>query len=100
MYKRQALNIPARYVSSYLPDVDCEVDPVPMDFHAWFEAYLDGDWRVFDARHNRARTGRVMIGYGRDAVDVSFATSYGSARLTNFIVWSDEVADDFKLDGC
>ncbi len=93
----RALNIPARYVCSYLPDINVEPDPTPMDFHAWFEAYLDGAWRTFDARHNRQRTGRVMIAYGRDAVDVSLSTSYGSAQLTGMKVWADEVDESFML---
>lgn len=93
----RALNIPARYVSGFLPDINVPVDPVPMDFHAWFEAYLDGEWRTFDARHNRPRTGRVLIAYGRDAVDAAFSTSYGAARLSRMKVWADQVADDFVL---
>ena len=93
----RALNIPARYVCGYLPDINVPVDPVPMDFHAWFEAFLDGDWRTFDARHNRPRTGRVLIAYGRDAVDTAFSTAYGAAQLTSMKVWADEVADDFVL---
>jgi transglutaminase-like putative cysteine protease len=93
----RALNIPARYVSGYLPDIGVPPDPVPMDFHAWFEAYLDGDWRTFDARHNVPRTGRVLIAYGRDAVDAAFTTSYGGARLGNMKVWADEVDYSFSL---
>ncbi len=93
----RALNIPARYVCGYLPDIGVPVDPVPMDFHAWFEAFLDGEWRTFDARHNRPRTGRVLIAYGRDAVDTAFSTAYGAARLTRMEVWADEVPDDFTL---
>lgn len=93
----RALNIPARYVSGFLPDINVPPDPVPMDFHAWFEAYLDGAWRTFDARHNRPRTGRVLIAYGRDAVDAAFSTSYGAARLSRMKVWADEVPDTFVL---
>ncbi len=93
----RALNIPARYVCGYLPDIGVPVDPVPMDFHAWFEAFLDGEWRTFDARHNRPRTGRVLIAYGRDAVDTAFSTAYGAARLAHMKVWADEVPDDFTL---
>ncbi|MBC8160474.1 MAG: transglutaminase family protein [Roseiflexaceae bacterium] len=85
----RALNIPARYVCGYLPEIGVEPDPTPMDFHAWFEAYLDGAWRTFDARHNRPRIGRVIIGYGRDAVDLAWATAYGSARLERISVISE-----------
>jgi transglutaminase-like putative cysteine protease len=87
----RALNIPARYVCGYLPDIGVPPDPTPMDFHAWFEAYLDGAWYTFDARHNRPRIGRVVIGRGRDAIDLALVTSYGPAELTSILVWADGV---------
>ncbi|HET8568550.1 MAG TPA: transglutaminase family protein [Candidatus Limnocylindria bacterium] len=87
----RALNIPARYTFGYLPDIAIEPPDVPMDFHTWFEAYLGGRWYTFDARHNTPRIGRVVIGRGRDAVDVALSTAYGSARLAKFEVWSDEI---------
>jgi transglutaminase-like putative cysteine protease len=88
----RAMNIPARYVCGYLPDVGVPVDPNPMDFHAWFEAYIGGSWRTFDARHNRPRIGRVVIARGRDAVDTAILTSYGDSQLTGMTVWADEVS--------
>ncbi|MBB5232769.1 transglutaminase-like domain-containing protein [Deinococcus budaensis] len=94
----RALNIPARYVCGYMPDIDITPDPVPMDFHAWFEAYLDGQWRTFDARHNKPRVGRVLIAQGRDASDVAFTTTFGSARLVHMKVWADETGVDTTLD--
>jgi len=94
----RALNYPARYVCGYLPDIGVPVVPTPMDFHAWFEVYMDEAWRTFDARHNRPRTGRVLIATGRDAVDVAFSTVYGHARLLKLQVWADEVPEDFHLD--
>jgi transglutaminase-like putative cysteine protease len=90
----RSLNIPARYGFGYLPDVDVEPPDVPMDFHSWFEAYVGGAWYLFDARHNEPRVGRIVVGRGRDAVDVALSTSYGSTRLTRFNVWSDEVQAD------
>lgn len=87
----RALSIPARYVCGYLPDIAVPPDPVPMDFHAWFEAFVGGEWHTFDARHNIPRVGRVLIGQGRDAVDVALATSYGNARLVKMTVWADEI---------
>lgn len=93
----RSLNIPARYVCGYLPDVDIEPNPIPMDFHAWFEAYLDGAWRTFDARHNVPRVGRVVIARGRDAVDCAWSTVFGSAKLVNFTVWADEVAETTRI---
>ena len=36
-----ALNIPARYATEYLGDIGVPAR-LPMDFSAWFEAYLGG----------------------------------------------------------
>jgi transglutaminase-like putative cysteine protease len=94
----RAMNIPARYVYGYLPDIGVPVDPNPMDFHAWFEAYIAGAWYTFDARHNTPRIGRVLIARGRDAVDTAILTSYGPSKLTGFTVWADEVDETVTLD--
>ena len=87
----RALNIPARYVFGYLPDIDVTPPPEPMDFCAWMEVYLDGRWWTFDPRNNIPRTGRVLIGRGRDALDVAMVTTYGSPVLHTMEVWADEV---------
>ena len=87
----RALNIPARYVFGYLPDIGIEPPDVPMDFHSWFEAYLGGKWYTFDARHNEPRIGRIPIGRGRDALDVAIVTQYGASTLAGISVWSDAV---------
>jgi transglutaminase-like putative cysteine protease len=63
-----------------------------MDFCAWFEVYLDGRWHTFDARNNIPRTGRVVVGRGRDAVDVALITSFGPLALTGFAVVAEPVA--------
>ena len=86
----RALNIPARYVFGYFPDIDVPPPDVPMDFHAWFEVWLGGAWRTFDARHNVPRIGRIPIGRGRDAVDCALITTYGPTTLLSMTVWSDE----------
>ncbi|GAC1354647.1 MAG: transglutaminase family protein [Herpetosiphon sp.] len=93
----RALNFPARYVCGYLPDINVEPDPTPMDFHAWFQVYMQGEWHTFDARHNRQRTGRTLIAAGRDAVDTALATIYGGTELAKMTVWADEVAPEFEL---
>jgi transglutaminase-like putative cysteine protease len=82
----RALNIPARYVFGYIPDIDPQAATEPMDFAAWFEAYLDGSWHTFDARNNEPRVGRVVVGRGRDAVDVALITSFGPLTLVGFEV--------------
>ena len=89
----RCLNIPARYATGYLGDIGVLVPPAPMEFSAWFEAYLEDRWWTFDARHNTQRIGRVLMAVGRDAADVAITTSFGSAYLKNFDVVSDEVPD-------
>jgi transglutaminase-like putative cysteine protease len=85
----RALNIPARYVFGYIPTIGVPPPAEPMDFAAWFEAYLDGQWRTFDARNNIPRIGRVVVGRGRDAIDVALLTSFGPHTLTGFEVRAD-----------
>jgi transglutaminase-like putative cysteine protease len=85
----RALNIPARYVFGYIPDIDVPAPVEPMDFAAWFEAYLGGRWHTFDARNNRPMAGRVVVGRGRDAVDVALITSFGPLSLNEFDVRAD-----------
>lgn len=86
----RCVNIPARYVNGYLGDIGVPQDPAPMDFSAWFEAYLDGKWYTFDARHNVPRIGRVVIARGRDATDVPLLHSFGPHKLSMFKVWTYE----------
>ncbi|RAI43244.1 transglutaminase-like domain-containing protein [Rhodoplanes roseus] len=87
----RCMNIPARYCTGYLGDIGVPKDPQPMDFSAWFEAYLGGRWYTFDARHNTPRIGRILMARGRDATDVAISTSFGRADLANFTVITDEV---------
>jgi transglutaminase-like putative cysteine protease len=87
----RCLNIPARYATGYLGDIGVPPAPDPMDFSAWFEVYLKGRWYTFDARHNRRRIGRVLIGLGRDAADVPIAMSFGNQSLEVFRVITDEI---------
>lgn len=82
----RCMNIPARYCSGYLGDIGVPPNPAPMDFSAWFEIYMGGQWWTVDARHNKPRTGRILIARGRDAADVAISTAFGSAVLTEFRV--------------
>jgi transglutaminase-like putative cysteine protease len=88
----RCMNIPARYVTGYLGDIGVPPDPSPMDYSAWFEAYLGGRWYAFDARHNVPRIGRIVIGRGRDASDVPISNSFGHTTLAGFHVWTDAIA--------
>jgi transglutaminase-like putative cysteine protease len=90
----RCLNIPARYATGYLGDIGVPPNPAPMDFSGWFEAYLDGRWYAFDARHNTPRIGRVVMARGRDAVDAALTTSFGTTVLEKFVVWTDEVGPE------
>jgi transglutaminase-like putative cysteine protease len=87
----RCMNIPARYVTGYLGDIGVPYDPAPMDFSAWFQAYLGGRWHTFDARHNHPRIGRILMATGRDASDVAISNSFGMTLLAGFKVWTDEV---------
>ncbi|MCT2557587.1 transglutaminase family protein [Tsuneonella sp. YG55] len=87
----RAVNIPARYCTGYLGDIGIDPIDAPMDFSAWFEAYLGGRWYTFDARHNTPRIGRIVMARGRDATDTAITTAFGHAELTRFEVHTDEV---------
>jgi transglutaminase-like putative cysteine protease len=87
----RTFNLPARYVSGYVPDIGFQSPGTPEDFHAYCEVYLGGRWQVFDARFNIPRTGRVRICAGYDAVNCAFTTLYGAAWLKHFEVWSYQV---------
>lgn len=88
----RALNIPARYVFGYLPDMDIKPDPVPMDFAAWMQVWLGDRWYTFDPRNNAHRKGRVLIGIGRDASDVAMVTTYGGPWMKKMTVVAEEIA--------
>jgi transglutaminase-like putative cysteine protease len=85
----RCMNVPARYCTGYLGDIGVPARP-PGDFSAWFEAWLDGAWRVFDARHDAPRIGRILMATGRDATDAAITTNFGPARLASFRVDTDE----------
>jgi transglutaminase-like putative cysteine protease len=82
----RALNIPARYCTGYISDVNLPPTDAPMDFCAWFEAYIGGRWETFDPRNNAPRTGRVLMARGRDAADIAISTNFGSTTLVSFTV--------------
>lgn len=87
----RTFNIPARYVSGYVPDVGYPDPGTPNDFHAYCEVYLGGRWQTFDARYNEPRIGRIRICSGYDAVNCAFTTLYGQADLRHFEVWAYQI---------
>lgn len=86
----RCMNIPARYCTGYLGDIGIPPVDAPMDFSAWFDVYIDGDWYTYDARHNFPRIGRILMARGRDATDTALTTAFGSAILSSFIVHTQE----------
>jgi len=64
-------DIPARYTSVYAPGLQ------PMDFHAVFEAAIDGRWYLFDATRLAPRQSMLRIATGRDAADTPFLATLG-----------------------
>jgi transglutaminase-like putative cysteine protease len=86
----RCMNIPARYCTGYMGDMDLPALLGDMDFSAWFEVWLEGRWYTFDARHNFPRRGRVLMARGRDAADAALLTTFGPVTLTRFDIYTDE----------
>jgi len=89
----RCMNIPARYCTGYLGDMGTPPPYGPMDFAAWFEAYVEGGWHTFDPRNNVPRIGRVLIARGRDATDVAISNAFGRNTLVGFRVWTDDLGE-------
>ena len=87
----RCMNIPARYCTGYISDIGFPPPYAPMDFAAWIEVYLGGQWRTFDPRNNDQRIGRILIAHGRDAADVPLTQTFGPSVLTAFKVITDEL---------
>ena len=85
----RCMNIPARYCTGYLSDIGVPPPYSPMDFAAWFEVYLSGQWHTFDARNNTPRIGRILLARGRDAADVALTNTFGPNTLKSFKVWTN-----------
>jgi transglutaminase-like putative cysteine protease len=87
----RCMNIPARYCTGYLSDIGIPPPYGPMDFAAWLEAYVGGEWHVFDPRNNMPRIGRVLMARGRDAADVAISNTFGPNTLSSFTVVAEQV---------
>ncbi len=79
----RAVRIPARMVSGYLYQLD------PMDLHAWFEAFIGGRWYTMDATQSQPRGNRIILAYGRDAVDTAQLSEYGDLVMKGMHVQVD-----------
>jgi transglutaminase-like putative cysteine protease len=82
----RALGIPARYASVYADALS------PQDFHAVFQAYLNGpkggEWFAFDPSRMSSVDAMVRIAAGRDAADVAFAWPQGPVTSQPPEVWA------------
>jgi len=76
----RAMSIPARYATCYAHQLN------PPDFHAVFEAYIDGWWLVFDPTRLAPLNGLVRIATGRDAADAAVCTIFGNPELKSSYV--------------
>jgi transglutaminase-like putative cysteine protease len=76
----RGLGIPARFLSCYAYGLQ------PSDFHAVFEAYLEGRWWLFDATRQADLDGLVRIGVGRDAAEIAFSTPFGTFTPTSMAI--------------
>jgi len=85
----RALNIPARLVVGYV-----WFDEPPQDFHAVFEAWLGGQWVLFDATRMAPVDRLVRVGTGRDAKDVAFCTIFGPVTMTGKTLMVRELQDE------
>lgn len=83
----RGIGIPARYVAGYAVGLQ------PPDFHGFMEAFLNGQWYLFDPTRLAPVSGLVRIGVGRDAADVAFAILTGDALLTEKTVWANNSND-------
>lgn len=72
----RALDIPARYFTAYASNL------TPPDIHACFEAYLGGEWIVFDPTKLSSQNGLVKIAHAKDASEIAVASYFGNAICT------------------
>ena len=77
----RALNIPARYVFGYLPEIDTPALELPMDFAAWMEVYLGDRWWTFTIRVTTRSQGSGAHRAWSRRGDVAMATSFGAPLL-------------------
>lgn len=86
----RALTIPARYFTGYAYQLN------PPDFHACFEAYLNGEWILFDATKLAPLNGMVKIATGRDAADTAIANIFGEVNFLSIEVKCELAEENFN----
>jgi transglutaminase-like putative cysteine protease len=85
----RALSIPARYFTGYAFKL------YPKDFHACFEAYIGGNWIVFDATRLAPLNGLVKIASGRDAAEAAVASIFGDVSCLYINVECETLEENF-----
>jgi transglutaminase-like putative cysteine protease len=86
----RALTIPARYFTGYSYKLK------PADFHACFEAYIGGEWILFDATKLTPLNGLIKIATGRDAADTAIANIFGNISSTSIQVSCNTLEENFE----
>ena len=81
----RALDIPARYFTGYAANL------IPPDIHACFEAYICGQWIIFDPTKLTNTKNLVKIANGKDASEVAVASYHGITICTKMIVQCEEI---------
>lgn len=72
----RAIDIPARYLTAYAYHLN------PPDIHACFEAYIGGNWVIFDPTKLVPINGLVKIANGKDATEAAVASFFGNTNCT------------------
>lgn len=85
----RALDIPARYFTGYACDLN------PPDFHACFEAYINGNWIFFDPTKLVPLNGMVKIANSMDAGDAAVASFFGNTNCTYMNIYCNPLDEDF-----
>lgn len=86
----RALDIPARYFTGYAYKLK------PADFHACFEAYIGGEWIIFDATKLVPLNGLVKIATGRDAADAAIASIFGEVNFLAISASCELIDENFE----
>jgi transglutaminase-like putative cysteine protease len=85
------MGIPARFVTGYAWGLGLP------DFHACMEAFLMGQWHLFDPTRKVTTERIIRIGTGRDAADASFVTIFGDgppSELTGMSVFAEPATEE------
>ena len=87
----RALTIPARYFTGYAYQLK------PQDFHACFEAYINGEWLLFDATGLCPLNGMVKLSSPRDATYAAMANLFGPIVFVSSEVSCNLINQNFKI---